>query len=46
MSTSSLDAKPEPANLQSDHEPLKKPWIDSSLDSDVAEEVWLKRGCI
>jgi len=43
--TSSLDIKPEPADLQSDHGPLKKKSrIDSSLDSSVAEDVWLKFG--
>ena len=51
---STLDVKPEPSKLDvkleatdipSDNEPLKKKSrIDSTSDSSVAEEIWLKLG--
>ena len=49
---STLDVKPEPSKLEpidvpSDNEPLKKKsQTDSSSDSSVAEEIWLKLGKI
>ena len=42
---SKLDVKLEPTDVPSDNEPLKKKsQIDSSSDSSVAKEIWLKSG--